>query len=861
MANDQFPPEIVEILSKEFLMDPGKMQMHLDAYLGLKGHCPDAPDVDAIVPADIYAVLTINNYDAENKETWAEFVARKTKINISRAEAHDPFLANWNSKNETKQNPWVGDTGELAAEYQEAVNRALRHAAPISTGEDPMEAVGTPPISEDGILKDIVASLSVVSPIVAEGMGESTDDNMVEFRWSRALVMLAGLGFDSLRFFAKKMSRTESEWDYWATCTDHELRTDVLKAREVSGYPMALLRADYVALQRICADGTLSPRWIKASLAVHIFKYVRLIENYKDGKPALWMAHKGSFAHVLFDNEAMTQTLADPINRNLRQSICMHLGIRQERGRNRQDIDEKIDQVLARLHPCDFARVRDLKTSPYLIVPPAVKICAAHERKVEYKWIDTGIEVTGVAAIDLETGKVEETVIDGPATISLNWPRGYMTEADNKTWWANLPRVVTPLLPSQFIKLIVRNICTLGHPNGYYPLLDAAILIDLIREELAGTTVGNSLVTEYPLMMIYPMGHTKETTTNQGKTNLARIIGNIFANGLPVTPCSKSPSAPAQRVMSSGMERYGTAIIDEFQLPESHDHFLAQAGLQSFATGSKGGPGRVGENSEGFKLQHPLLFTCKIAAFPPDVRNRTIPTFMDIVTDESRCSPEDLSLMTSGKLSYAIRLAALMWIHKTEFIQKVSALRLAQGKLRYDGHMTVATHLAGGDATAINAYLIDAEAQCEHQMLLADASGLADNIGVAGKFDPYYFFCECSDLTLKIVCDMTNSDQVTCLPSMKAIIEDNGSRKFADIVRANGGKERSLLLQWSDAIKNGIMERPDGWKLSWVRKGGEKAIGAKGEHKVERQRDCVVLTQLKSQEKSGTPKTKPIDAK
>jgi hypothetical protein len=56
------------------------------------------------------------------------------------------------------------------------------------------------------------------------------------------------------------------------------------------------------------------------------------------------------------------------------------------------------------------------------------------------------------------------------------------------------------------------------------------------------------------------------------------------------------------------------------------------------------------------------------------------------------------------------------------------------------------------------------------------------------------------------------------------------------------------------------MERPDGWKLSWVRKGGEKAIGAKGEHKVERQRDCVVLTQLKSQEKSPQ-KTKPIDAK
>jgi hypothetical protein len=751
----------------------------------------------------------------------------------------------------------VSDTGELAAEYQEAINRALRHASPIPDEQGHGDNIGNAPIYDESILVDVVKALSVVSPLVVDGMGESTDDNLVEWRWSRALVMLAGLGFTALRHFAKKLARTESEWDFWATCSDEELRADVIKARETCGYPMALLRADYQNLQQICSDGQLSPRWIKACLAVHLFKYVRLIENYRDGKPALWMAHKGSFSHVIFDPEGLTQSLGDLINRNIRTSICLHLGIRQERGRNRIELDEKIDAVLGRIHPCDFASVRDLKTSPYLIIPPAVKISQAHERKVEYRWLNTGIEINGVAGIDLESGDVEETTIDGPLTIALNWPRGAMSDADQKTWWANLPKKVIPLLPSQMIKHIVRNSDTLGHPNGYFPLLDATILIDLVREELAGTRVGNSIMTEFPLMMIYPMGHTKETTTNQGKTNLARIIGNVFANGLPVTPNSKSPSAPAQRVMASGMERFGTAIIDEFQLPESHDHFLAQAGLQSFATGSRGGPGRVGENSEGFRLQHPLLFTCKIAAFPPDVRNRTIPTFLNIVTDESRCSSEDLSLMTSGKLSYGIRLGALMWIHKNGFVDKVAGLPLKQGKSRYDGHQTVATYLAGGDATDIDAYLVAAEEQCESQMLLADASGLADNIGLSTAFDPYFYFSECSDLTLKVVNDATNSDQVTCLVSMRSIIEDNGSRKFADVVRTHGGKERSLLLQWSDAIKNGLMKRPDGWKLAWTKKGGEKAVSGKGEHKVERQRDCVILVQEKSQEKSGT---KPVNA-
>jgi hypothetical protein len=852
--NSKFPDNFVERLKTihSFRNQNAIDNVYME-FTMLRGHCPDAPEVDDLTPEDVPGVICMSNYDSENKETWQEFIDRKTKLQTEREEVHDPFLASWYAKTEDKPNPWMSDTHEQIADaYKEALNNIFRFSSPIASPTGHGTNVGSSPIEDCAIMTDIATALLSVSTLIAEGMGESTDDAKIEWRWSRALCVLAGLGFPTLRLFAEKLSRTESEWDYWATCTDEELRADVLQARGISGYPISLLRADYTDLQRVCVEGQLDPRWIKASLATHLFKYVRLINNF-NGQPALWMGYRGTYSHIPFDAEGLKQSLSTPINKNLRQNICMHLGIRQARGKDRMDIDCKIDAVLKHIHPCDFAAVRDLKSTPYLIVPSGVTISPAHERKGEYKWINTGIQISNLAEIDLNSGKVEETVVDGPQTIAMDWPRGSMTEAENKTWWANLPKIVSPMLPSEMIKTMIRNINDLDHPIGYWSLMDATMLIDLCRDDLAGTPTGNAIITEYPLMIVYPMGHTKETTTNQGKTNFGRVIGNVFSQGLPVTLSSKTPSAPAQRVMGSAIEKYGTGIIDEFQLPDSHDHFLAQASLQSLSTGGKGGPGRAGENSEGFALKHPLIFTSKVAAFPPDIRNRSIPTFMDVITDASRCTSADLSIIMSGKISFHIRLSALMWIHKSGFVTKVSTLPLIQGKLRFDGHMSIASMLAGDSFQDINSYLDAAEIQCSKQLLLADESGLSDNIGINSQFDPVYYFRACSEHVLHQLSEQTSENIVVCLPVMRAIIEDLGARKFIDIVRQYGGKERALLLKFSDAIKEKRMHRPDGWEIEWTKKKGGNVINGNGKSGPASQaRECVVVVNRGSDEAVNT---------
>jgi hypothetical protein len=210
-------------------------------------------------------------------------------------------------------------------------------------------------------------------------------------------------------------------------------------------------------------------------------------------------------------------------------------------------------------------------------------------------------------------------------------------------------------------------------------------------------------------------------------------------------------------------------------------------------------------------------------------------------------------MIMSGVVSNNVRLSALMWIRKTEFVKRASEAKLIQGKLRFDGHMTLSSLLtSSGKLEEVNNYLTAAEAQCNLQQTAADESGLSDSVGLNSKFDGVWYFRNCSEYTLNQIADQCENDQVMCLHVMRVIIEDAGARRFADIVRQFGGKERSLNLSFSDAIKEGRMVRPDGWHMEWVRKMGNKVLNGKTDkpEDVNRSRDCVVVRNKKATEKT-----------
>lgn len=853
MANEKFSPEIEEILSTVFNCPPGQIALIHHDYVARRHWCADAPEVDDLTLADVHGVYSIHNYSTERSEEWAAFLSRVTKVEEKREDASDPFLPSWNSKTDDRPTAWMTDTNvDLPPQFKEALTTIFKKSIPVSADTNGVGLIGIPPTSEIGTMNEIVGGLEFMSNFLIDGMGESMDDNNTMFRWSRSLCVLAGLGFGALRHFAERLAPIESDWAHWANCSDSDLRMDVMEARKICCYPVGLLRADYVDLQRVCANAPIAPRWLKASLAVHLFKNVRFIGSF-NGKPALWVCYKGEHSYLTLTPEGINQRLNEDLNASVRRSLCNILEIRQVSGRTRLALDDLIDDVIAKTHPRDFPKQRDLKEAPHLIVPRAVQITPSHELRSEFRWINPGIMVSGLAEINLETGRVQRTTVAGSAAGGLAWPRGEMSHAEVKTWWANLPKVVKPMLPSEILRPLIRNINHLDHPDGLWALVDAMILADLARDDLAGTRIGNSMINEYPLVTIYPMGHTKETTTNQGKTNLARILVNTLALGVPVTNAGKTPSAPSQRAAAAPIEEFGTALYDEFQLPESHEHFLAQAGLQTLSTGGISSPGRAGENGRGASLKHPLFFTVKVSAFPPDIRNRSIPIFMDILTDETRCSSDELAMIMSGVVSNNVRLSALMWIKKNAFVLRASEAKLIQGKLRFDGHMTLSSLLTpSGRLDEVNQYLMAAEAQCNQQQTAADESGLSDSVGLNSKFDGVWFFKNCSEYTINQVAEQCENDQVMCLHVMRMIVEDAGVRRFADVVRQFGGKERALNLSFSDAIKEGRMIRPDGWFMEWIQKYGSKVVSGKATEAsdAERRRDCVAVRNKKAIEKS-----------
>ena len=844
IPNSRFSPEIEDIFNNKLNCPPGQIAIiHYD-YVSRRHWCADAPEVDSLTAADVLGVYSIHNYDTVNQETWDEFRTRVNRVDDKFNESTNPFLPNWNSKTDDRPSPWMNDCGiDIATQHQEAMTNVFKKSAPVSSDTGFFDLIGIAPTGDLHALVDVTEGLEYVLDLIVDAMGESTDDNLSMFRWSRALCTLAGLGFAALRHFAKMLAPVESDWAYWANCTDQELRTDIVEARRICCYPLSLLRADYCELQHVCSDADISPRWIKAILAVHLLKHVRYLRNF-NGKSALLAAYRGEYAYITFHSEGVDQTLLDDINVSLKKGVCKHLRIRQVSARNRQSIDGLIDSVLGKIHPRDFPKPRDLKDVPHFVVPKGVKFTTGYERRSDHIWINPGITVQGFAEIDLNTGKVSPTTVTGSVASSINWPRDEMSAAESKTWWANLPKIVQPLRPSQIIRLLIRNVNDLGYSDGFWALLDAMILADLAREQLAGSAVGNSLINEFPLVTVYPMGHTKETTTNQGKTNFARVLVNVLAQGVPVTHAGKTPSAPSQRAAAAPIDEFGTALYDEFQLPSSFEHFLAQAGLQTLSTGGISSPGRAGENGRGASLKHPLFFTVKVSAFPPDIRNRTLPIFMDVIADGSRCSSEELAQIMSGIISNNVRLSALMWLKKNNFVERVCAAKLIQGKFRFDGHLTIAALLTSTKtADDINAYLVAAEEQCNAQHLASDESGLSENIGLNGRFDPVWYFKGCSECTLNRLAELTVNDQVMCLEVMRIVIEDAWTRRFIDVQRGlNHMSEKSMNDKFSEAILSGRMVRDDGWRLDKRKKTGAMVRNGKNVTNTKGSRECVILT-------------------
>ena len=837
-----FPPELASAIQNQLNMviaDEQVAFIHAEYVIARRRYRQVFPAIESLTAKDAAGVWALTNYDFTNNETWAEHCARQDRYIENLEQASNPFMPTWNSKTEDRPNPWASATGLTPENRQEcaAFDKVFKSVMPMSASKSWMELVGVAPT--DPATMEYLADVIVrSSPIIAKIMGIAGDDSTSEFRTSSALVTLAGLGLTILRHVARKIADEDGSdaiWQHFAQCSDAQLREEIIRACAMSCYPISLLRAPYVELQKVCtqhpeSSPPLAPHWLPSSLVMHIYKHVRLRKNYK-GKPTLWIAYDGQYSHVAFTPEGLDQRLTDPVNAKLKASIYSILKIHKPSGRQRSMLDAMIDSTFSRLHPSSFPELKNLRSIARLVVPKAVTISADPVHRTVAPWINPGISVSGLYHIRKNDGAINPTTVNGEKATMFDWPQATMTASEARTFQSILPKTVKPTLPSELLRKCIHNINGLGHMDGYDAIINGTLCGNVIRDELAGSPAGNAMISEYPLLAVMPMGSTKMTTTNQGKTCLARILGNVLVQGLPVTQAGRSASPPAQRAMVSPIEKFGTAIYDEFVLPVNDEHCLAQAGLQMLLTGGTITPGRANENSEGTSLKYPLIVTSKCAFWPPDIISRGFPSFLNTLTPDLYCSGPELNKIHSGALALEIKLSMMLWIEETGFVAKARKAEIVGGIHRFDGHISLALLVcADGKRDEIREYLAAASKQCAEQAAAAADSGLLDGMGIGPQFDPTWYFREAKEETLVMIQNMTREDPMNIGTFMRELIRDQNLRLFDSVVGAYPRTpERRAQGAFSEALQEGKMVRSDGWSakqgsIKYPMKGARRSV-------------------------------------
>lgn len=245
-----------------------------------------------------------------------------------------------------------------------------------------------------------------------------------------------------------------------------------------------------------------------------------------------------------------------------------------------------------------------------------------------------------------------------------------------------------------------KNLNTLGEPEGYKALINAILTIDLAREDLGGSAIGEVVAQEYPLLYVLPM----ESPCGCGKSTFGRELGRALVPSLPLTSMNRSDDAAAQNALAGTIQTHGTAALDEFLTPDSPEHFLNSAGLQALATGASVAPGMVSEADEGVHLLHPLVLIGKAAQVPESLILRAVPTFLG---DMQGVSPGIFALNAIGD---AVRHAHLQWMQDTKCVEHMQQLMMMEpGMFRFHGHYTLATMFSS--VVNIDLYLDRAQAQ------------------------------------------------------------------------------------------------------------------------------------------------------
>lgn len=816
--NECFPAALQAAIQTAAGLNDDGLQVVLQHYVDQRESIGAPPPTDLTLD-DAHAVSQITDFRADSDIDWDTF---RRRINVRTRNERDlfhPYQPFWFAKTDDRPNTWMRHTGKLTNNGQLHINNVIRDQAPL-LNQRFVDLFNTRPILDDVYFADVLDSMVNCLDIFVYDCGGEDES----FRWGPSLCMFAGLGLVALQYLAGHLSEQGFEgWDYFASTTHQDLCQEITEARQTHGYPCGLLRVDYTRLMGgIRGESPMDPesqqivcpRWLSAVTAMHIIKHTRFYPDY-EGQACLFAAYKGRQALIPVAKNHWDSPLY--FNKMSCRDLCETLRIPFCHGRQGFEwYHNAATRATQAITPRNLPRAQDIAKKVTILVPDGVGFRAPVSRRREQLWCDPGITIYNVATIDRSTGVVDKSsTVNGTDVMTYRWPRLECPMDAVANWRANLPDKVPPRKASETLLSHLRNVNDLGHRRGLETLIDTIVTADLLRNELAGTILGQALASEYPLIFALPTGSSLEDTTNQGKTNFCRVLGDALMPGIGrnVAVYTRSASAPAQRSMAQFIERWGGVIFDEFVLAKAHEHCFNQVGLQALATGSIVNPGKAMENSAGVRLSHPMLFSAKLPPAVPDLQNRMAPFFLDVITAENGASDVELAEIMSGKLGVSVRLSHLMWLQEqgVESVLRDSSVKSMAWRLT--AHCGIAEVV--GDLPSMMAYLKEATAHMGRQVVDADASGLSDDIGAKTGFHSRWYFDSAADTTLSSLVMQTKTNKMQTTTALREIIEDGEVRRYSGVLKEYGISEKGAVQKFVAELKEGPWVRDSRWVLEY----------------------------------------------
>jgi hypothetical protein len=775
----------------------------LEWYQENHGMIPGAPAPEATSVSDAAALMMASAFDLQTHRNWSGILS-VVRENVKReGERLDPFLPIWYAKTDTRKTSWLEsfNGSEDTEGIQGRLNAVLTRCAPLRN-RPTLDRLDVPPINDPLVMDDIAYCIRKAAKLFIFDYGESDED--IEFRWGESLCLLAGLSLSWVRAVAAGI-KDESAWDAWKYAEDSELTKSIERAREITGFPLGLLRTEWNQLWPVIEPlsfGGKAPRWATACMALQLFKHARLWRG--STYSSIFVCFRGARAEFRLESDQLGMPLSALGNRRLAIDLLQVLGLPAQ-GDGQAWYEKAIGHVLKMICPDMLIEGRPTDDLYNVLIPPSVTFEQPKERNSIYRWIDSGIVIPNVAILDEKTGRVDkDAVIEGSRSLYYQWSVQALSQSALDAWRAKVPDYVTARSGASMILEKVLNVCLFDHKDGIIALLDCILTASIFRNEMVRSRLGQSATKEFPFIFALANSADADETTNQGKTSFCSLImGVMEASTIGVKEVVQSfnanTSAPAQRAMATPLFRFGTAIFDEFVRPASNDHFLSDSGLFSYAMGNGPSPGQVRENGATLALKYPLMFTAKVLDARADMYNRVVPFFLDVIKDEALITSSlALQEYSAGSLAMEIRLSHIMWVRKNRFLDKLRALPDVKTiPWRFPAHAAL-LHVMGNVDKALD-YMAFADARMKQLASESHATGLSDEMGNPNRFEADWFVKEASRATMEGL--VMGGGDIDLGAFVRLIIEDGGRRQFSQVCAQGKIGERKVDMLFRKWIK------------------------------------------------------------